>query len=122
MYSVDDFIYPVGANPPRMTLLIVNPYKAGNPDTANSATIRRDQLIRSDFSTEFKLCTRVVMVEFVPWVGFLRKNISRFQEGVRERYIYIRLLASNTIILTSKLFPIVYDHQNGGKISRRCWY
>ena len=35
-----------------MTLLIVNPYKAGNSDTANSATIRRDHSIRSDFSTE----------------------------------------------------------------------
>lgn len=35
-----------------MTLSIVNLYKAGNSDTANSATIRKDHSIRSDFSTE----------------------------------------------------------------------
>jgi len=54
------------------------------------------------------------MVKFVPWVWIPEEEHLQVPRRVISKLFFKknrRLLADNVIILTSKLFLIVYDHQ-----------
>lgn len=76
MDFVDDFIYSVGANPLRMTLLIKIPYKTGNFNTANGSHL--GEINRFDRISQPDLAVYSGNGEF-SFVEFLRTNILRSQ-------------------------------------------